>query len=233
MPTIGGFVVATGSQPQSGRRLFREVIDELSAPIDGDDSTVRRLASDAFRAAVRTMNRRGSWPWEYREQTIAMNSNVSTSSVTDLIKKPLSMHYIDPTNGRPWQRIGYVPVDKFRERFAINFSGRPFQYTVPDLFDSGTVEWFPIPSTTDSCRFAYYRMTPVPRIEDEALEIPENASEVYTAYAWAEFMKRLPSAQQPMPLVVALSEARTAFKEFSAHVVAPGDRSRSVDVIHG
>jgi hypothetical protein len=67
-------------------------------------------------------------------------------------------------------------------------------------------------------------------VESEAVEIPDYAIEAYMACAWYEFLKRLPSTQQPFPIAIALSEWRTTFKEISAHVSSPGDRWRLIDV---
>lgn len=231
MPSVAGVVIATGGA-YTGRRTFGEVIDELSRPINGDDTTIRAMAQDAFRSAVRTMNRKGDWPWEYQEENITMTASSRTSVATGAIKKPLSMHYID-SSGFPYQRLAFMPIDRMREKFSQNYFGMPFNYTIPNLFEAGTVEWFPIPGVAYTTRFTYYRVTPVPRLEQEALEIPETALEPYMAYAWYEFLKRMPSQQQPFPIAVAAADAQKAFREISAHVTTPGDRSRVVDAIHG
>ena len=60
------------------------------------------------------------------------------------------------------------------------------------------------------------------------MEIPETAIEVYKAFAWYEMLKRIPSAQAAFPIAVALNEARLAFREISAHVATPGDRTREI-----
>jgi len=73
MPTFGGIVVPTGAEA-SGRRTLLDVVDELARPVDASDTTIRALAADAFRAAVRTMNRKGCWPWEYQEEDVAITS---------------------------------------------------------------------------------------------------------------------------------------------------------------
>ena len=225
MPTFGGIVVPTGAEA-SGRRTLLDVVDELARPVDASDTTIRALAADAFRAAVRTMNRKGCWPWEYQEEDVAITANVRFSSVTSAIKKPLSMHLLDAAAGTEDQRISYVPYDVFREQYTLDIDSDPLRYTIPNLFETGQIRWFPRPSAADNARFAFWRVTPAPRAEQETIEVPDYAVEVYTALAWAEFLKRLPTRQQPFPIVVALAEARQAFKEMSAHVNSPGDRSR-------
>src|SRR3989304_6081559 len=104
MPTISGIIIATGTE-SSGRRTLLDVVDELSRPINAADSTVRALAGDAFRAAVRTMNRKGSWPWEIQDEDITITANQRFSTVTGAIKKPLRMHYLDEAGGTPDEPI--------------------------------------------------------------------------------------------------------------------------------
>lgn len=230
MPTFGGIVVSTGGAAADGRRTLSEVVDELARPINAADETVRALAGDAFRAAVRTMNRKGCWPWEMQEEDIAITQNASFSTVTSAVKKPLAMHLLSGVAGVRDQRITYIAYERFAEFYDQNITSQPTVYTIPNLFETGQVQWFPIPSANDNARFTFYRVTPAPRIESEAIEIPDYAIEVYMACAWYEFLKRLPSAQQPFPIAVALTEWRNAFKEISAHVTSPGDRSRLIDV---
>jgi hypothetical protein len=225
MPTFGGIVVGTGAEA-SGRRTLLDVVDELSRPINATDTTIRSLAADAFRAAVRTMNRRGCWPWEYQEEDVALTSGARFSSVTSAIKKPLSMHYLDAVGGTEDQRLPYIPYDVFRERYTMDIDSEPQYYTIPNLFETGQIRWYPVPNAADNARFAFWRVTPAPRAEQETIEVPDFATEVYMALAWFEFLKRLPTQQQPFPIALALSEAKQAFKEISAHVSDPGDRSR-------
>lgn len=228
MPTFGGIVVSTGGAAADGRRTLLDIVDELSRPINAADETVRALAADAFRSAVRTMNRKGNWPWEIQDEDVAIAANNSFSTVSSAIKKPLAMHTLSAAAGVRDQRIEYVSYDRFMEVYNQNISGQPTAYTAPNLFETGQVQWFPIPGAADNARFTYYRVTPAPRTESEAVEIPDYAIEVYMAYAWCEFLKRLPSQQQPFPIAVAMEEARRAFREISAHVSMAGDRERIV-----
>lgn len=227
MPSFSGIVVATGVEA-SGRRAFSDVVDELARPVDASDSTVRALAGDAFRAAVRTMNRKGLWPWEIMDEDVAITANLRFSTVTSAIKKPLAMHFLSAAGGVRDERIGYISYDKFVETWNQNITGQPYQYTTPNLFETGQILWFPTPSAADNARFTYYRVTPSPRAESETVEIPETAMDVYMAYAWAEMMKRLPSGQRPSSVDASAGLARLAFRELSAHVASPGDRSREV-----
>ena len=227
MPTFGGIVVATGAQAE-GRRTLIDVVNELARPVDASDTTVRALAGDAFRSAVRTMNRKGNWPWEVQDEDIAITVNEKFSTATGAIKKPLAMHFLDSAGGTRDQKIGYIAYDVFMETYNLNIASEPQKYTIPNLFETGQIRWFPTPSSNDNTRFTYYRVTPLPTSEQEALEIPDYATEAYMAIAWVEFLKRLPSEARPFPISVAMTDSRQVFREISAHVNSPGDRSREV-----
>lgn len=227
MPTLSGIVVATGGQSE-GRRAFSDVIDELSRPIDASDTTVRALAADAFRAAVRRMNTKGLWPWEIQEEDITILANTRLSTATGAVKKPLSMHLLNQAGGTEDQPVSYVPYDAFLESYTLNLSSEPAVYTIPNLFETGQIQWYPTPNANDNARFAYYRVTPIPRAETEPVEIPDYVTETYMAIAWAELMKRLPAGQRVIDPTLALTESRMAFRELSAHVNTSGDRTRIV-----
>lgn len=229
MPTFGGIVIATGTESE-GRRTLRDVVDELARPVNADDSTVRALAGDAFRAAVRTMNRRGLWPWELQQQDINIVSTNQFSSVTGSIKKPLSMYYLSQATGNPYIKMWYIPYDRFVEKYSLNVNGQPYAYTIANLFETGQVRWFPIPGANYTVRFDYYRNTPAPQTEDEVIEIPDQAMETYMAFAWYEFIKRTPSAKLVMTAAEALQAASLAFRQLSAFIATPGDRTREVNV---
>lgn len=227
MPTFGGIVVPTSAEA-TGRRAFSDVIDELARPVDASDTTVRALAADAFRAAVRTMNRKGLWPWEVQEEELTISVNQKFSGTAgNAIKKPLAMHYLSATGGTEDQPIEYKPYDEFLEKYNLNITAQPYCYSIPQLFETGQIQWYPIPSGNDYAKFAYYRVTPAPRIETEPVEVPDYAIEVYTALAWVEFVKRCPAAKSVIDISVAMKMAKDAFREISAHVRAPGDRSRT------
>lgn len=232
MPTFSGIVVATGTEAE-GRRTLLDVINELARPVDASDSTILGLAADAFRAAVRTMNRKGLWPWEIQDEDITIATNERFYTVNGAIKKPLALHYLDEAGGTRDQQIWYMSYDRFVETYNLDFAGEAHTYTIPNLFETGQLRLFPVPSSDDNARFTYYRVTPPPKLEQEAVEIPDHAIEPYMALAWAEFLKRLPSQQRPFPISVAVSEARTAFRELSAHVASPGDRTRQVSGGYG
>jgi len=230
MPTFGGIVVPTGGAAADGRRTLSDIVNELARPINASDTTVRALAADAFRSAVRTMNRKGCWPWEAQEEDVAITANVSFSTVSSAVKKPLAMHLLSGVAGVRDLKLTYISYDRFMELYDQNLTSQPTVYTLPNLFETGQIQWFPIPSSNDNARLSYYRVTPAPRVESEAVEIPDYVIETYMACAWYEFLKRLPSTQQPFPITVALSEWRMAFREISSHVTSPGDRSRLIDV---
>lgn len=225
MPTVSGIIVSTSAEA-TGRRTLSEIVDELARPVNASDSTVRALAGDAFRAAVRTMNRKGNWPWEIMEEEITMTSGQMYSTASGAIKKPLAMHYLDASGGTEDQLISYTPYPVFIEEWNLDISGEPHTYTIPNLFETGQIRWFPTPSATDYVKFDYYRVTPAPRSDNETVEIPDYAIEAYMARAWYEFIKRLPSGQRPFPIEIAAGEARQAFREITAHVLSPGDTSR-------
>ena len=122
MSTIGGIVVPTSAEA-SGRRTLLDIIDELARPVDASDSTIRALAADAFRAAVRTMNRKGLWPWEIQQEDITITANQRFSTAISPIKKPLVMHYLDEAAGTPDQPIAYMTYDRFVEKYTMDVSG--------------------------------------------------------------------------------------------------------------
>jgi len=232
MPTIGGIVVATGTEA-SGRRTLLDIKTELARPVDASDSTVLALAGDAWRAAVRIMNRKGLWPWEIQDEDIAITANERFSTVTSAIKKPLAMHYLNAAGGTRDQPIFYQPYDVFIERYSQDIAGQATVYSIPNLFETGQIRWFPIPSADDNARFTFYRVTPAGRNDQEAVEIPDYAIEAYMSFAWTEFLKRLPSEQRPFAITVAMAGQQQAFREISAHVNAPGDRSRGLNSLGG
>lgn len=227
MPTLTGIVVPT-SHEASGRRAFSDIIDELARPVNAGDDTVRALAADAFRAAVRTMNRKGSWPWEIQDSDISITANQAryTLASGSQVKKPLAMHYLSASGGVRDQRLAYERYDLFVERRDQNITGEASVYSIPNLFESGDVIFFPTPSGNDNVRFTYYRVTPSPRLDTEPVEIPDFAIEVYMSYAWLEFVKRCPQAKTVLDLGAALENSRTAFREISSNIASPGDRSR-------
>ncbi len=227
MPTVSGIIVATGAET-GGRRTLLDVVDELSRPVNAADSTIRALAADAFRAAVRTMNRKGLWPWEIMDEDVNITANQALSAVASGIKKPLAMHYLSAQAGVEDQGIQYCEYSRFLEQYDLNITGEAQIYTIPNIFETGQIRWWPIPNGDDYARFHYYRVTPAPRVESEAIEIPDYAMECYMSFAWYEFCKRLTSGLQPMPITVAMAEAKQAFREMSSHVNVPGDRSRRV-----
>jgi len=232
MATISGIVVATGGAPTTSRRTLLEVIDELARPVSGSDTTIRALAKDAFRAAVNKFNRKGLWPWEILTEDIAITSGNQYSSTTGPIKKPLAMHKLTAAGGVRDERIQYFSFDRVMEMDDLNVSAPVWGYTIPNLFETGQIQWLPTPNVSDNTRFTYYRATPAPRNEQEVIEIPDYALDAYIAVAFYEFLKRLPSQQRPYELGMAMNDARAAFREMSAHVTAPGDRTREV-IING
>lgn len=222
MPTFGGMVVATGVEAD-GRRTLLDVVDELARPIDASDPAVRSLAGDAFRAAVRTMNRKGCWPWELQNETLVQTINSPNTTVQGAIKKPLAMYYINSSN-LPTERIGYIEYETFVETYDLSLSGRPCLYTIGNLFETGQIRWVYIPTSAESCQFTFYRVTPAPRVESEAVEVPDYAIEVYTTLARWNLSKILPAAQARYSLADGRRDSADAFRELSAHVNAPGDR---------
>lgn len=227
MATVSGIVVQTGQQTGE-RRRFGEVIDDLARGIDSSDSTVRDAAADAWRAAVRSMNRKGLWPWEILDEDITLTANVTTASCNSIIKKPLAMHLLDQQNGTRYRSVQYQPYEQFIEKYSLDYSAEPTTYTIPNLFETGAIRWFPTPGSTYYSRFTYYRATPAPYDENEALEIPDYVIEVYMAFAWVEFLKRIPAAQKHFAMSTAIDERGRAFREIAHHVASPGDRSREV-----
>jgi hypothetical protein len=227
MPTISGIVVATGTEAE-GRRTLQDVASEMARSLNGADETILATAGDAFRAAVRTMNRKGLWPWEIQEENLVMTPNVAFTTLSSAVKKPLAMHYTDTAGGNSNRPIIYCAYDRFVEAYSLAVTEQPSVYTIPNMFETGQVRWAGIPPAAYTARFNYYRVTPPPMVPDEVIEIPDYAIEAYMGFAWLELCKRISSRQRPMPIEVALQQANTAFREMSAHVNAPGDRSRSM-----
>lgn len=228
MPTFGGIVIATGGGQSTGRRTFLDIVDELARPVNVADPTVRALAADAFRSAVRTMNRKGMWPWELLDEDITLTADNVFATVSGPIKKPLAMHYLNAAGGTRNQQIDYMSYDRFIELDSMDITGEPSIYTIPNMYETGQIRFFPIPAAAYNVRLTYYRVTPAPKNEQEVVEIPDYVTDVYMKFAELEFLKRLPSEQRPFPINAAFTEARRAFREISHHVNSPGDRSRWV-----
>jgi hypothetical protein len=226
MTTVAGIVVPTGGGKSVGRRTLLDIVDELARPVDAADTTVRNLAADAFRSAVRRMNTKGNWPWELLDEDLTITAGQVYSSTVSPIKKPLAMHYLSASGGTRDEGIIYEPYEEFIERWNLNYTAAPHVYTIPNLYETGQIRWFPTPGSNDDVRFTYYRVTPAPRNETEVVEIPDYATDAYVQMAWYEFVKRLPSEQRPFPITIALGMSNAAFREISAHVQDVGDRSR-------
>ena len=231
MSTVAGFVFPVGGAPATNRRTLLDIVDELVRPVDASDTTYRALAGDAFRSAIRTMDRKGLWPWEVLDEDVAITAGQRFSSTTGVIKKPLAMHLLNSAGGTRDRKLTYVSYDRFVEKYNMDFNADPWVYTIPNLFETGQIRWHPIPSSNDNARFTYYRSTPAPKNEQDTVEIPDYITEVYMSMAWYEFLKRLPSEARPFPISIARVEAKDAFREISAHVNTPGDRTRMVSGI--
>ena len=227
MPTIGGIVVATGA-PADNRRTLLDVVDELARPVDAADTTIRALAADGFRAAVRIMNRKGLWPWEIMEEEVNITANQKFSTISNTVKKPLAMHFLNESGGARERTMRYQSYDRFLEKYTLDYQSEPHTYTIPNLLETRQIQWHPIPDANYIMKFTFYRVTPAPRTEQEVVEIPDHHLEAYMSLAWYEFMKRIPSEQRPFPITIAMADKRQAFRELSAHVNSPGDRSRQI-----
>ena len=227
MPTIGGIVVPTSGQ-STGRRTLIDIVNELARPINAADDTILALAADAFRSAVRYMNRKGLWPWEIQDEEVAITSGERFSTVSGVVKLQLAMHELTASGGTRKRKIGYISYDRFLEKYNMDISSQTLSYTIPNMFETGQIRWIPTPASTITAKFSFYRATPAPRNDNEAVEIPDSPLEVYMARAWYEFLKRLPSQQQAFPISLAMADSRLALRELSAHVNTPGDRSRQI-----
>lgn len=226
MPTVSGVILPTGSHA-TGRRTLSDVVDELVFPIDDDDK-IKAFAADAFRSAVRRMNFKGCWPWELQTEDLTITNGVRTVSILGAMKKPLSMHLLTASGGTENKKLGFIAYDVYAEKYSLDYSYEPTAYTIQNFFETGQVIFWPKPDATYYARLNYYRVTPSPKLDNDTIEIPDYAIEAYMAFAWYEFLKRLPSAQRPFDIAVALGASRDAFREISAHVVRTGDRARQV-----
>lgn len=233
MSSVAGFVFPVGGAPATNRRTLLDIVDELVRPVDASDTTYRALAGDAFRAAIRRMDRKGLWPWEILDEDVAITATERFSTATGVIKKPLAMHLLNSAGGTRDERLRYISYDRFMEKYSLAFDSNVWVYTIPNLFETGQIRWHPIPSSDDNARFTYYRSTPAPRNEQDTVEIPDYVTEAYMSLAWYEFLKRLPSEARPFPISIARVEAKDAFREITAHVNTPGDRLRMISAAGG
>lgn len=228
MATFGGIVVATGGEAE-GRITLSEAVADLARTVNVDDEDIRAVAKDAIRSAIRTMNRKGCWPWEYQEEDMVTTAGSPYVTVTSDIKKPLALHWLTAAGGVEERSLTYIPYDVYREKYNMNIQSDPLYYTIPNMFESGQIRLYPIPASAVQLRLSFWRVTPAPRNETEVIEVPEWAFEAYMSRAWYEFCKRLPNNQRPMPIQIALAEAMQAFKELSASV-SHADRSRYLEM---
>lgn len=228
MPTFGGIVVSTGTEAE-GRITLAEAAADLARTVNPDDTTVLAIAKDAIRSAVRTLNRKGCWPWEYQEEDVVTTAGSPYVTVTSDIKKPLALHWLTAAGGVEERHLAYVPYDVYREKYTMNVQSDPLFYTVPNMFESGQIRLYPIPNRAVNLRLSFWRVTPAPRNDTETIEVPDWAFEAYMSRAWYEFCKRLPNNQRPMPIQIAMEEFRQAFKELSASV-CNADRSRYLEM---
>jgi len=229
MATVSGIVIATSGSASQGRRTFIDIQRELISPIDASDDTLMAIAGDSFRSAIRKLDRKGLWPWEIQDEDVAITSGNAYSTVQGTIKKPLAMHLLDASGGVRDERLTFIEYPRFIEKYSLSITGHPSMYTIPNLYETGQIRWYPSPSANDNARLTYYRRTPLPRNEQEVVEIPDGgAMEMYMAFAWEEFLKRLPSEQRPFPITIAMAASKMAFKEMSAMVNEPGDMSRLI-----
>ncbi len=228
MATFGGIVFATSSQA-TDRRTLGDIVDELARPVNASDTTIRALARDSFQAAVRKNNRKGLWPWEIVDEDITLTVNERFSTVTGAIKKPLSMHFLNSEGGVRDQRINFQPYEEFLEKYSLDFSSEPYLYTIPNMFETGQIRWFPTPSSNDYARFSYYRVTPIPKNDTDIIEMPDYVTDAYVSLAWVEFLKRLSPGQVAFTMSDARREAKEAFRELSVHVNQTGDRRRLME----
>lgn len=233
MAAPSGIVVGTGGAPATGRRPLSELVNELAITVNANDNKIRALAGDSIRAAIRRVNGKGCWPWEYQEEEIALAANSKFASIQSAVKKPLAMHYLTASGGTEKEPISYQEIGRFLECYSLDIAGRAHTYTIPNLFETGQIRFFPVPNSADVASFKFYRVTPAPRSESETVEIPEYASEMYMAFAWEEYQKRLPKGQRTMDIPTAMLASKEAFRAMSAHVASPGDRSRQVNTWNG
>lgn len=227
MAGLAGIVAPTSSYA-ADRRVFGTLVDEIARPIDADDSTVRALAMDAIRAAIRKFNAMGGWPWEIQTVEITQASGQATYTLPTPFKKEISLHRLDATGGNPDDRLLYVPYQTFITAYDLSRSGTPIFYSAANVFETGQLSLYPIPQAADFLQLDYYRETPRPTSESTPMEIPEYALEAYMAEAWYEFLKRLPSERRLFDLGTARADAFQMMGRIKAFVNTPGDSARVV-----
>ena len=227
MPGLSG-IIAPSTVMAADRRTFGDLVDEIARPIDADDSTVRALAMDALRAAIRKFNALGGWPWERQNVELTITANQADYTLPQRFKKEMSLHRVNDTGGRRDEKLQYVSYEIFVGAYDLEADGTPWLYTLHNVFETGQLTLFPRPSQNDFMRLDYYRETPRPTSESTPMEIPEYALEAYVAEAWYEFLKRLPSERRLFDLGTARQDAYLMAARIKAFVNSPGDMSRVV-----
>jgi len=223
--TLGPIVSAT-SGAAADRRTFGELVDELARPYDADDTTIRALAADAIRAAIRKFNAMGCWDWEIQSVEITTSANVSSYALPQAYKRPLSCHLLAASGGLRKDRISYILYNVFVEYSSLNTTGTASAYTLKNQFETGQITFYPQPTSTAYYQLDYYRETPRPRNDSEAIEIPEYALEAYMAEAWYEFAKRMPAERRGADLSLLRADASMARARITSFVSTDFDMVR-------
>ena len=219
MPTVGGIVVPTGGAPATGRRTLLDIMTEIARPVDASDSTVLALAADAFRAAVRRMNRKGSWPWEYQTEDITRWISHRTLGKAQAYQSAVHNLEIGSTRitarVQGTQRAPYaVEVDFFRDLAGSRFMALAEQAarelkvsfdTLAGLFDKVILEVENLPSAADDFQLHV-------RAALDALDDPDGALATAVEHATAtalESVANVAPRHSPSPIRTCPQERET------------------------
>lgn len=220
MPGLGPIVVSTGAAA-ADRRTFAELKGELARTYNPDDPNTMAVAGDSIRAAIQAFNR-CNWPWEVLTHQGTLAANAETMALPQPFKAPLSAHILQ--NGRKWKRLAYMPYETYLAEYDLTAVGEPRCYSLQNQFESGLVTFWPrAMGTAYSVEIDYYRRTPIPKADNDPMEMPGEAEEAVMQWAFWEFCKRLGGEFLAGRIAVAKQDAMQARAELVAHVALRGD----------
>ena len=201
---------------------FGDIKADLALSINPDDPTVLAIAGDAVRSALLVYSRY-NWPWDVIDQTISIVSGTDTYALAQKFKLPLSCYLLDGSSRRD-KKVYYMEYASFLEEAGSNQDGEPRLYTIPNAFESGTVLFYPRPTSAYTAKLSYYRMV-AHRFRDDAMpvEIPDYAVEPVRAWAWYEMLKKIGGSGNIARLPSARADAMAARSELVAMVNSRGD----------
>ncbi len=219
MPIAFGPTVVPTSSAAIDRRTFGEIKRELAAPYNPDDDTTLALAADAWNSAIRAYNRY-CWPWELLTVDLAIVAGTDTYALPQAFKMPKAASRLD-TSSRPYRRLIYQPYDSFVDNYQSNLTATEWMYTLRNVFETGQVTFYPVPSAADTVRLWYYRRTPTLRRDEEPVEAPEEACEAMMD--WARYLLVSGKISDAGRIDIAYRQAMMSRAELVAFALDRGD----------